>query len=410
MSQVNPSNLLDRLLPLDALPEWVRVESGHEDTQAQMVSLPPRMTQLIARLRIRFASYPRERAEWAERFVQLFGGNLLGVAQRLPNGYCICVDLARRIILDRANRQRMTLPSDVMLFLETLNATLIELAANEFPEIAQPESNKRGSKKRAILDFYLNTVGTPLQEKLGARVHLALARKSQGLIANGSKDLQESLRAQIAPLRAMLRKDHPFDFKLLPALEAIDRRHSVAYRALRDIHEFFAGLPSERDKSRTLSEATANDYWGVLRAVLDPLVLGSGVGAARHLQATYTTAWLRAMDYDPPEDEDDPYFRARYRDAAEQESLALGEGADVISLDERELLPLAQWLPRVNYARECAVLQLHTTIYDTTTIPLRHLAMGYAALLDAQVSIEKLPYHQLAPLALWHLLVTRANA
>ena len=47
MNQVNPSHLLDRLLPLDALPEWVMVEAGAADTPVQPVSLPPRMAHLI---------------------------------------------------------------------------------------------------------------------------------------------------------------------------------------------------------------------------------------------------------------------------------------------------------------------------------------------------------------------------
>jgi hypothetical protein len=425
MQRMNPSNLIDKLLPLDALPEWVMGATDADNQVAQLIPLQPRMTQLMARLREQTNTH----ADLAERVIHLFGGNPLGIAQRLPNGECICVNLARRILLDRATRHRLNLPSDLLPFLETINATLIELAATDFPEIAQPEDKGRRAKKRfagkedptvakgrrAILDFYLHTVGTPLQDKLGARIHLALARKSQGLIAIGTKDLQESLRAQIAPLRAMLRKDHPFDFTRLPALDKVDRQRSVAHRALREIHDFFARLPSERDKSRTLSQATANDYWGVLRAVLDPLVLGSGNQVTRMLQTGYASAWYRLLDDDPPEDEDDPYFRARYLAAAEAEAVALGDGdeglvvGDTKSFEltaQREMLPLAQWLPRVNYARECAALQLHTTIYDTATIPIKHLAMGYAALLDAQLPIEKLPYHQLASLTLWHLLVT----
>ena len=118
MQHVNPSNLIDKLLPLDALPERMTAASDAASPATRQPVLPQRMTELIARLHGQFAS----QGVLAERIVQLFGGNPLGIAQRLPKSDCICVNLARRILLDRAARERVRLPPDLMPFLDTLNS------------------------------------------------------------------------------------------------------------------------------------------------------------------------------------------------------------------------------------------------------------------------------------------------
>ena len=110
MQHMNPSNLIDKLLPLDALPERIIATSDAVSPVARQPVLPVRMTQLMGRLSEQFSTH----ADLTQRIVQLFGGNPLGIAQRLPKGECICVNLARRIILDRAARERVRLPPDLL--------------------------------------------------------------------------------------------------------------------------------------------------------------------------------------------------------------------------------------------------------------------------------------------------------
>ncbi len=364
-------NLLDLLLPPEA-------------------NLPGRRSDL-ARMEALCAAVGGGALE--QRTLGLFGPGTAGIAQRLRSGRAACVALARQILFDRAGRERRAVPPEWLTRLDALDARLTELAAAIFPELAQPE------RRNPVLVFWVDSDGTAMGRVLGARCHPMLGRKAQQLVLGGTVDLYESLRPQISPLKIA----RGFPWETLPGLAQIERDRQLARTLRHDLYQFISRLPNRKDPSRTLSSSTVKDYWGVLVLALD--LPGDGPrGVWRRLERSDNAEIFRLFDDDPSEDEDDAFTAARYQAAARREAETLDEDLDENEVEIVQLSPALRYARR-DYVAQTAVLRQFVTIFDTPTIPMRQIALGYAALLGTYTA-ETAPYHVLAPLALYHLCLT----
>ena len=225
-----------------------------------------------------------------------------------------------------------------------------------------------------------------------------LTRYARRLLANETRGLVASLRSQISPLRLAIQ----FNFDQWPDLRTLEH-DPFKTRALKQaLYHFLQNQPNSKDPSRRLVATTIKDYYRVLVVTLD-LPGSHGDGAWHRLEVVTSSAIFRILDDDPPEFDDDVFKLADYMAAATRERESLDDAPDP---DEDEVLlagmTMAQRMARQDYARSTAVLRLHTTAFDTRSIPTRTLAMGYAALVG-RYAVTDMPYPALASLTLYHL-------